>query len=376
MVQETDGRHSGAGGGVAGVTNASNEMQTTSTQNTQYDQIGTKYLEIKQLPAVEPEVPSILAALGEGGVKGKKCLGMLDFTTFSQNIRTLLEVFSSIALSDQPEMRVSLINASVNIQYDVFFTPMWHNISTSSSSHLPSNNPIQPPTNPPPPPPDLACGTGKYTHLLSTLGATSATGHDISPTMIASALTLYPASQFPTLHFSTHDCSIPSSLPVQATGSYDLVFSAWFLNYAGSEQELTNMFRVVDAQMRKGGRFVALTTDVHDVDMSVSKLGFYGLDVLVLEPRYVAPDTGVEVGIKARVKVGGGQVAGGFEFDVFQFRREVYERCALRAGLRIGWRGVVVPDDERRGTGYWDEWLRRPTFAMLEATRVGEEGGG
>ncbi|XPS81778.1 hypothetical protein M3J07_013737 [Ascochyta lentis] len=297
MVQETDGRHSGAGGGVAGVTNASNEMQTTSTQNTQYDQIGTKYLEIKQLPAVEPEVPSILAALGEGGVKGKKCL-------------------------------------------------------------------------------DLACGTGKYTHLLSTLGATSATGHDISPTMIASALTLYPASQFPTLHFSTHDCSIPSSLPVQATGSYDLVFSAWFLNYAGSEQELTNMFRVVDAQMRKGGRFVALTTDVHDVDMSVSKLGFYGLDVLVLEPRYVAPDTGVEVGIKARVKVGGGQVAGGFEFDVFQFRREVYERCALRAGLRIGWRGVVVPDDERRGTGYWDEWLRRPTFAMLEATRVGEEGGG
>ncbi|XPT04627.1 hypothetical protein M3J09_013703 [Ascochyta lentis] len=258
MVQETDGRHSGAGGGVAGVTNASNEMQTTSTQNTQYDQIGTKYLEIKQLPAVEPEVPSILAALGEGGVKGKKCL----------------------------------------------------------------------------------------------------------------------ASQFPTLHFSTHDCSIPSSLPVQATGSYDLVFSAWFLNYAGSEQELTKMFRVVDAQMRKGGRFVALTTDVHDVDMSVSKLGFYGLDVLVLEPRYVAPDTGVEVGIKARVKVGGGQVAGGFEFDVFQFRREVYERCALRAGLRIGWRGVVVPDDERRGTGYWDEWLRRPTFAMLEATRVGEEGGG
>lgn len=48
-----------------------------STQSTQYDGIGEKYLEIKVLPAVQPEMPSILSVLGKGGVKGKKCLGTL-----------------------------------------------------------------------------------------------------------------------------------------------------------------------------------------------------------------------------------------------------------------------------------------------------------
>jgi hypothetical protein len=48
-----------------------------STQSTQYDGIGERYLEIKVLPAVQPEMPSILSVLGEGRVKGRKCLGTL-----------------------------------------------------------------------------------------------------------------------------------------------------------------------------------------------------------------------------------------------------------------------------------------------------------
>ena len=69
MLPATEGTQSGAGGAKDG------RAMNQSTQNTQYDQIGTKYLEIKTLPAVEPELPSILHALGDG-VKGKKCLGM------------------------------------------------------------------------------------------------------------------------------------------------------------------------------------------------------------------------------------------------------------------------------------------------------------
>lgn len=184
--------------------------------------------------------------------------------------------------------------------------------------------------------------------------------------MIAGAQGTYPHSQYPDLHFGIADCSILQSLPAADNESYDVVFSAWFLNYAGSETELTNMFRVIESQMKPGGRFVGLTTDAHDSDMHVSKPNFYGLDIEVLDPAYVAPDTGKVVGIKARVKVG----KGGFEFDCFQFREEVYERCAKEAGLEIKWREVVVPDDERKESDYWDGWLRRPTFAMLEARRA------
>ncbi|KAF2996228.1 hypothetical protein E8E13_003023 [Curvularia kusanoi] len=295
VPSSTTGRDEGSGGvGGGSVGENGKEVEhTQSTQSTQYDSIGAKYLEIKVLPAVQPEMCSVLSALGgEEGVMGRKCL-------------------------------------------------------------------------------DLACGTGKYTHLLSSLGATSVTGYDISPAMISSAKATYPPSSHPSLHFGVADCSVPSSLPAESTGSFDLVFSAWFLNYAGTERELTNMFRVVQEQMssQRGSRFVGLTTDAHDPDVSIPKHGFYGLDVFVLDPAYVDPDTGVHLGTKARVRVGG---EGGFEFDCFQFRANVYERCAGRAGLEVKWREVVVPDDERRGTGYWDEWLRRPTFSMMEARRVGE----
>jgi hypothetical protein len=47
--------------------------KTTSTQNTQYDKIGTKYNTIKVLPATEPEEPSVIKALEN--VEGKRCLG-------------------------------------------------------------------------------------------------------------------------------------------------------------------------------------------------------------------------------------------------------------------------------------------------------------
>lgn len=72
MVASAGTMESGAGGVAEGVASAAAQK---STQNTQYDKIGTEYLKIKQLPAAEPEVPSILAALGEGGVTGRRCLG-------------------------------------------------------------------------------------------------------------------------------------------------------------------------------------------------------------------------------------------------------------------------------------------------------------
>ena len=160
---------------------------------------------------------------------------------------------------------------------------------------------------------------------------------------------------------------MPEALPASDDGGFDLVFSVWFLNYAGSERELTSMFRVIDSQMKVGGRFVGLTTDAHDPDMHVPKPEFYGLDVLVLDPTYKDPDSQQVLGIKARVVVGGEQ---GFSFDVYQFRQDVYERCAREVGLEIEWKQVVVPDDGRRDSGFWDLFLEKPTFAMLEARRV------
>lgn len=48
-------------------------LESVSTQNTQYDKIGTKYNFLHELPAVQPQAPSIRAVLGD--IKGLRCLG-------------------------------------------------------------------------------------------------------------------------------------------------------------------------------------------------------------------------------------------------------------------------------------------------------------
>ena len=82
MVSSAEGRESGAGG-AAERTERHSGAESESTQNTQYDRIGTDYLKVKELPAAEPELPSILSALGKDGVKGTGCLGMFLRPYFS-----------------------------------------------------------------------------------------------------------------------------------------------------------------------------------------------------------------------------------------------------------------------------------------------------
>ncbi|KAF2656969.1 S-adenosyl-L-methionine-dependent methyltransferase [Lophiostoma macrostomum CBS 122681] len=262
----------------------------SASQTTQYDSIGIKYNSMHDLPAVLPEKPSVLAALGN--IKGARCL-------------------------------------------------------------------------------DLACGTGRYTHLLSTLGATSVTGYDISPAMIAGAQSTYPPSEYPTLSFAVADCSKP--LPPQPH-PYDVIFAGWFLNYAASLSQLTSMFRVIASNLAPGGRFVGITTNVLDPRMTEPKTDFYGVDVEIVEGDYVDPENGERLGIKARVVA---HTQFEIRFEVYQFERGVYERAAKEAGVRLEWKVPVLPDEnggeregEKRGEGYWDRWAERATFVIVEAVHA------
>jgi SAM-dependent methyltransferase len=212
---------------------------------------------------------------------------------------------------------------------------------------------------------DLACGTGTTTSLLHSLGASHITAYDISSTMIDSCTSTFPSTSYPNISFATRDCSIPAQMTHEEP--FDLVFAGWFLNYAGTEKELANMFRVIEQNLARNGRFVGVTTNAHDPHVHLPKIDFYGLDVEVLDPAYVAPDTGREVGIKARVALKGDVP---FSFDVYQFRAEVYERCAKEAGLKLRWCELVLPEDKRREQGYWDKYVERPTFDVLEAVRI------
>lgn len=185
--------------------------------------------------------------------------------------------------------------------------------------------------------------------------------------MIEGAKAAYPPSDYPTMDFQVADCSKP--LEPQAPYKADIIFAGWFLNYAGTEQELVNMFKVIEENLStegKGGRLVGITTNPSDPDMHLPKVDFYGLDVEVLDPNYKEPGGEEILGIKARVIVRGA----GVQFDVFEFKTHVYERCAEKAGLKVTFINAIVPDDERKKTDYWDRWLERPMHTIITAERL------
>ena len=178
--------------------------------------------------------------------------------------------------------------------------------------------------------------------------------------MIEGAQSSYPTSAHPTLSFAVADCS--KSLPVQAK-PYDIIFAGWFLNYASSASDLVSMFRVIADNLTANGRFVGITTNVLDPDMRAPKPNFYGLDIEVLDADYKDPETGERLGIKARVIA---HTEYEIKFDVFQFTKEVYEQCAKGAGLVLKWREPVLPEGKWE-EGYWDKWVERATFVVVEA---------
>lgn len=101
---------------------------------------------------------------------------------------------------------------------------------------------------------DLACGTGFYSHAFLKWGAKSVVGVDISTAMIEEARTLSHGSS--DASFMVADCSKPTLYP---GGPFDIVFGAWFLNYAPDKTGLVEMYRNIFVNLKPGGCFVAVT---------------------------------------------------------------------------------------------------------------------
>ena len=57
-------------------------------------------------------------------------------------------------------------------------------------------------------------------------------------------------------------------------------------------------------------------------------------------------------------------------FDMYHLSKEVHEGGAKEAGLvGLKWNGYVLPDDERRKSGYWDVFEQRPLLEICTARR-------
>ena len=206
---------------------------------------------------------------------------------------------------------------------------------------------------------DLACGLGRWSHFLVHEGASHVTGIDLSEGMVKHAkddLSKLPEAERTKIEYHVADCGEPVAAP---GAPFDLAFSVYFLNYAANYQELLGMFKNIYANLKSGGRMVALTINT-----------FVGMDD-AFDNKY-----GVSAEAIARTEEGGWKcrITGYTKpepivFENYHYGRAFYEKAATEAGLQeVTWRSHVLPVDDRPD-GYWDVFTLRPHFALLTARK-------
>ena len=200
---------------------------------------------------------------------------------------------------------------------------------------------------------ELACGSGFYTYELLNWGAKSVVGVDLSRTMLEAARA-QQAEKLKNLEgkevkFVQGDGSKPT---LYENGNFDLVFGAWFLNYAPDRAGLVDMFRNIALNLKPGGHFVSVTCPPSsDPTLSVEA------EYKVRPPPegsgalYYHVVREVEDGIFFHVH--GETPVGDVAFDCYHLTQEVYREAAREAGLmgEISWGVTSVPEAYLRGEG-------------------------
>ncbi|KAL8825020.1 MAG: hypothetical protein Q9170_007960 [Blastenia crenularia] len=212
---------------------------------------------------------------------------------------------------------------------------------------------------------DLACGSGHYSNLLMSWGASQVVGVDISAGMVAAAKAGASSGE---MHFLVADCSIPRQL---AEGPFDVCFGGWLLNYAPDKAALVRMFQNICINLKEGGRFFGVTPYPTEDPRGLVERAFKARP-LFWDQLWVEATGDVENGVSTRVtadikpeKV---------QFDNYYLKRSVYEEAAREACLmgKLTWKPIVFPEDhsdliedDERWKAELAEYLEVPHFDVL-----------
>ena len=208
---------------------------------------------------------------------------------------------------------------------------------------------------------DLACGLGQYARLLIERGASSVLGLDISDSMILGARealsALSPEEDRAKVEFRVQDCGKPFEAE---GGPFDLVLAIWLLDEASHYAEMLAMWQNVWANLKPGGRFIALTNNTF-VPRDLPWDPRYGITSRVLNKT----DEG---GWKCRVTAFTQPEV--MEFDYYHYQHDFYERAAKEAGFQgVRWHSHRLPGGQEWPEGYWDVLNLQPHFCLCSAIR-------
>jgi SAM-dependent methyltransferase len=197
---------------------------------------------------------------------------------------------------------------------------------------------------------DLACGTGYYSRKLKQWGAARVVGVDVSQAMIAEAREA-EAGEKAGIEYVLADAA---TLPV--LGVFDLATAMYLLHYAEAPEAMRAMCRNIAANLKPGGKLVALLPEP-DYVMGKGETERYGFTY-----RLVARDRDWLL-VHADV-----HTDPPFSIEYRHWARRVYEDALRAAGFTdLRWHPFEVAPEglARFGEAYWRDFLANPVSTAL-----------
>ncbi|MDJ0386303.1 class I SAM-dependent methyltransferase [Streptomyces sp. G-G2] len=203
---------------------------------------------------------------------------------------------------------------------------------------------------------DLACGYGYTTRLLAHAGARRTVGLDISERMIALARAHAPSEEAPgaTPSGAAIEYVVGDAAEMPQLGPFHLATAVHLFNYAPDRAALHGMFRSIRANLRPGGRLLAIVPNAgafphHDWSP-------YGLRILGRHPAGDAPLLRAQFLTDPPVS---------FEFR--EWAHADFAEAAVEAGFAtVGWQPArTPPPDADRDEAFWAAYRARPISSLM-----------
>ncbi|MCJ1676809.1 class I SAM-dependent methyltransferase [Streptomyces sp. APSN-46.1] len=204
---------------------------------------------------------------------------------------------------------------------------------------------------------DLACGHGGIVRLLASGGARRSVGVDSCPERIRRARAHQPGHASEASEGSSVEYVVADTAGMPQLGPFDLATAVYLFNHAPDRPVLHAMFRSIRANLRAGGRLLAIVPNAGAfprVDWSP-----YGVRIL---DRVVDGDAPL---LKAQFLTEPPR-----HFEYREWTHADFAEAAVEAGFAtVGWQpGRPPPAEAERDEEYWTAYRAWPVSSLMTCT--------
>ena len=203
---------------------------------------------------------------------------------------------------------------------------------------------------------DVACGEGFYTRMVRQRGAARVLGIDLSQGMIDLARQQEAEHRLGIDYVAGDACELPSG------EEFDLVVSAYLLNYARNRDELQSMCDGIARSLKPGGRFVTVNCNPALAFPAAPSYRKYGFETNV-------PGAWQE---GAPIKWTFYLDDGAFEIENYHLNLAAHERAFRQAGFQeIRWHAPRLSPHAltSRERDFWSSFLDHPPVTFIECIK-------